>query len=199
MLDLAAVHDVLGEHAVFVADAVAERGQVQRGHRIEEAGGQPAEAAVAQGGVELLLLDVLEAACMGLHAGRRLLAQTERVERIAQAAPDEELHRQVVHAACPGAALGGLRLDPALGELLARRLGDGAHEVGRIGLVGGYADGGQQFMVQVDEGVVVHGVPVKKKGPSPQCLNLRGSRTDARRWLATGFAAGESRSIRHSL
>ena len=63
MLDLAAVDDALREHAVLVADAVAEGGQAERGHRIQETRRQPAQAAVAQCGVGLVLLDVLEAAC----------------------------------------------------------------------------------------------------------------------------------------
>ena len=44
----------LFEHAVFVAQAVAHRGKLHRGHRIQEAGRQPAEPAVAQAGVGLL-------------------------------------------------------------------------------------------------------------------------------------------------
>jgi hypothetical protein len=39
-LDLAAVLDALGEHAVAVAQAVAEGRHAQGGHRIQEAGGQ---------------------------------------------------------------------------------------------------------------------------------------------------------------
>ena len=46
---------LLAEHAVFVADAVAHARHAQRGHRIEEAGRQPAEAAVAQRRVGLAL------------------------------------------------------------------------------------------------------------------------------------------------
>ena len=52
--------DGLREHAVLVADAVAEGRQAQRGHRIQEAGRQPAQAAVAQGGIGLVLLDVFQ-------------------------------------------------------------------------------------------------------------------------------------------
>ena len=48
VLDLAAVVDLLREHAVLVADAVAERRQPERGHRVEEARREPAQAAVAE-------------------------------------------------------------------------------------------------------------------------------------------------------
>ena len=48
LLDLPAVLDLLPEDAVLVAQAVADRRDLQRGQRVDEAGGQPAEAAVAQ-------------------------------------------------------------------------------------------------------------------------------------------------------
>ncbi len=54
VLDLPAVGDLLAEHAVLVAQAVADRGDLQRRQRVDEAGGQPAQAAVAQAGVGLL-------------------------------------------------------------------------------------------------------------------------------------------------
>ena len=50
-LDLAAIMNALRKHPVFVADAVAESGQRHRGHRIEEARGEPTKAAVAERGI----------------------------------------------------------------------------------------------------------------------------------------------------
>ena len=47
-LDLRAVAEGLLEDAEVVADAVADRGDVQRGHRVQQAGGEPAQAAVAE-------------------------------------------------------------------------------------------------------------------------------------------------------
>jgi hypothetical protein len=61
VLDLLAVLDALVEHAVFVADAVAVAGDAHGRHRIEEAGGEPAEAAVAERRVGLDLGDVAPA------------------------------------------------------------------------------------------------------------------------------------------
>ena len=55
MLDLPAVLDLLAEHAVLVAQAVADRRDLERGQRVEKAGGQPAQPAVAQPRVGLLL------------------------------------------------------------------------------------------------------------------------------------------------
>ena len=65
---LSAVLDALREDAVLVADAVAVGGQADGGHGVEEAGGQPAEAAVAQAGV---LLDVLQLLDVQTHLARR--------------------------------------------------------------------------------------------------------------------------------
>ena len=59
-LDLPAVTDRLVEDAELVADAVSDGGHAQRGERIHVARGQPAEAAVAEAGLFLLLEHVLE-------------------------------------------------------------------------------------------------------------------------------------------
>ena len=47
-LDLFAVFDVLAEHPVFVADAIAHRRDAQRRQAVHEAGGETSQAAVAQ-------------------------------------------------------------------------------------------------------------------------------------------------------
>ncbi len=59
-LDLPAVDDLLLEDAKLVADAVAHRGDLQRGHGIEKAGGQPPQPAVAQPRFLLLLQQLVE-------------------------------------------------------------------------------------------------------------------------------------------
>ena len=46
----------LTEHAVGVADAIAPRGEVEGGHRVEKARCQAAEATVAQRSIAFLLL-----------------------------------------------------------------------------------------------------------------------------------------------
>ena len=52
-LDLPAVGDLLAEHAVDIADAVAMRRHVDRRHALHEAGGEPAEAAIAERRIRL--------------------------------------------------------------------------------------------------------------------------------------------------
>jgi hypothetical protein len=98
-LDLAPAGDLLGEHAVLVAHAVAERRQAQRGEGVEEAGGQSAQSAVAQRRVGLALEHVGQRRA-GVGAGlAQRVVQAERGHRVAQRAAHQEFHRQVVHAA----------------------------------------------------------------------------------------------------
>jgi len=64
-----------------------------------------------------------------VHRLRRLAAQLERRQRVAERAAHQELHRQVVDAARLGVALLGLGPHPALGQALARDLRDRLHQV----------------------------------------------------------------------
>ena len=57
---LVAVADFLAEHAVFVADAAAVGRIAERGQRIQKAGGQAAEAAIAECPVSFLILNLIE-------------------------------------------------------------------------------------------------------------------------------------------
>ena len=84
------------EHAILVADAVAPAGQVEGGHGIDEAGGQPAQAAVAESGVLLCIHQ-------GLHVVAQLLEglavdplQLQVHHRVQQRAAHQELGAQVV-------------------------------------------------------------------------------------------------------
>ncbi|MNE78779.1 hypothetical protein D3C80_1752140 [compost metagenome] len=54
-LHLLAIDDVLFEHAIFVADTVTPARQRQRGQRIQEAGSQPTQTAIAQARIVLFL------------------------------------------------------------------------------------------------------------------------------------------------
>ena len=54
-LHLLALHDLLLEDAQLIADGIARGRDLQRGHAVQIAGGQTAQAAVAQAGVRLHL------------------------------------------------------------------------------------------------------------------------------------------------
>ena len=58
-LGLVSLYDLLEEDAVLVPDAVAVRGELQGGHGIHEAGGEPAQAAVPETRVPFHLAKLL--------------------------------------------------------------------------------------------------------------------------------------------
>ena len=125
MFDLEAVLDRLPENAVFVAQAVAHRRDLQRGQRVDEAGRQPAQAAVAQAGVRFRLddfLPVLSRVRLQIVADELLDAEVDDV--VDQRAADQKLHRQVVDPLGVRAVVGLLRQQPALGQQIAQRAGD---------------------------------------------------------------------------
>ena len=93
VLGLTAVLDVLREHAIFIADAVAKRRQAQGRHGVEKAGRQTAQATVAQGGIGLLLGHVFQCLRMVCEAFRVLLAQVQGRQRVGERAAHQELHR----------------------------------------------------------------------------------------------------------
>ena len=67
MLDLASISDFLAEDAVLVTQAVTNRGDLERRHRIEEAGGEPAQSTVAKSGIGLKLHELLPVELLALH------------------------------------------------------------------------------------------------------------------------------------
>ena len=107
---LPAVHDLLLEDAVLVQNAVTGAGNAGGGHAVQIAGGQAAQAAVAQAGVRLFLIDGLQ---LDVGLGQRLLGhfvQAQAEQAGFQAAAHQKLHAQVVH------------LLFAVGEHLAQKL-----------------------------------------------------------------------------
>ena len=76
-LGLAALLDPLGEDAVFVPYAVPVAGVPEGRHGIEKAGGKPSKAAVAEGGVPLVLQHVLQGDVEDAHGLAVLLDKAE--------------------------------------------------------------------------------------------------------------------------
>ncbi|OPZ04772.1 MAG: hypothetical protein BWZ09_01577 [Alphaproteobacteria bacterium ADurb.BinA305] len=139
-LDLLPVDDLLAEHAVVVADAVAEAGHAERGHGVEKAGGEATEAAVAERGVGLELgqavgVDVEQAQRLAHRAG-----EFEGEHGVAQAAADEELHRQVIDALDVLRVARPCGLHPALDQVVAHGVGDCVQPVFRQRRLGVLAD-----------------------------------------------------------
>ena len=122
-LHLIPVHNFLPEHAVVIADAAAVCRVVQRRQRIEEAGGKAPEAAVAQRGIRLLVLDGIDVKAQLLQRlGDRLVChQIDGV--VAERAAHQELHGEIddfLRILLPERLL---RLHPAVDDLIAERHG----------------------------------------------------------------------------
>ena len=95
LLDLPAVDEGLAEDAVLVADAVADAGDAHGGERVDEAGGEAAEAAVAEAGLDLLGAQRRQVEAAG---GERLLGDVVEVggqQGVAELASEQVLRRQV--------------------------------------------------------------------------------------------------------
>jgi len=109
MLDLVAVDELLLEEAKLVVDAVAERRIVEGRQRIEETGGEPPEAAVAQAHVELRLADFFQALAERAERGFRRLHQAGGEQVVAEEPAHEVFEREIVEAARIQPRMLGLR------------------------------------------------------------------------------------------
>ena len=133
LFDLPPVLDFLREHAVFVADAVTERGQGVGGHGIQETGCQSPQAAVAKCRIGFRGGYVFQRACVRLQPSTGGGGAAQRCQRIRQTAPDQELHRQIDHAPRLGRAFPILRQYPAFCQLRTQHLGQRLHGLCRAG------------------------------------------------------------------
>ena len=95
-LDLVAVLDLLTEHAIAVTDAAAVRRITERRERIKEAGGETAEAAVAEGRVRFLVLDHVQIEAHLRERLLHLLVGGEVDQVVAERSAHQEFHRHVV-------------------------------------------------------------------------------------------------------
>ena len=69
---------------MIVADAVAVRGDGERGHALHEAGGEPAEAAVAQRGVGLEFAQPVEVDAKFCECQAHARGKAKIVQRVEQ-------------------------------------------------------------------------------------------------------------------
>jgi hypothetical protein len=132
-LHLVALLQLLAEDAVLVAQAVADGGDRQRRQAVDEAGGEAAQAAVAQAGVRLHLGELERVDLLLAHqvADERLGEEVGDV--VGERAADEVLHRQVVDALGVGLVLVVAGGDPARGEQVADGAGDGLVLLAEVG------------------------------------------------------------------
>ena len=106
---LPAVLDDLAEQPVVVADAVAVGRDAEARHALHEAGGEPAEAAIAERRVGLGRAQAVGIDAEVAERGARDVGEAEIAEHIGEQPADQEFERQIVDA------LAALRVARALG------------------------------------------------------------------------------------
>ena len=99
LLALHALGEVLPEEAVVVVQAHAVSGKPQRGDGVEEARGEPSQAAVAERGLGLAVLHRGERGAVGGKDALDLVCQAEVHKVGAQEPPHQELGGEVVQLA----------------------------------------------------------------------------------------------------
>lgn len=132
-LHLLAVDDILLEHAVLVANAVAAPRQRQRRQRIEEAGRQAAQTAVAEARVVLFFQQFTQAQPHFVQRVVDILIDAHRQQRVRQGAADQKLHRQVIHLPHVLRQLGAVGTQPAFNHAIAHREQHGVQPVVPVG------------------------------------------------------------------
>ena len=123
LLDLAAVDEGLPEDAVLVADAVADAGHAHGGQRVDEAGGQSTQTAVAQTRLDLLGPQRGQVDAALAETLLDDLGQPGGEQRVAELAAEQVLGGQVRHALRLGLGLAAQRLQPAGHQVVADRTG----------------------------------------------------------------------------
>ena len=131
---LPAVLDDLAEEAVLVADAVAVGRYRQGRHAFHEAGGEPAEAAVAERRVGFDLAQRVEVDAQARQGLAHRLGQAEVGQRVEHQAADQELQRHVVDALGAARVCRVIGPLPALHDAIADRQRGGEEPVAGTGV-----------------------------------------------------------------
>ena len=187
-LDLPAVVEALLEQAMLVPDAVAEGGDAKRRHAVEQAGREPAEATIAQGGIGLDLEHFLGIGAEGAHGLGGSFVQTQIAQRVCKEAADQEFQAEIVDPLAVIVVDGAGGRHPAVDEAIAH--GEGQREepvvpgsVLRVlaDLIDQLAENGSAEAFRVDaqrskaHGVLGHHVPQDRRPvPSPDIAKLPG-------------------------
>ena len=122
-LDLPAVVEPLLEQAVLVADAVTVGSDAQCRHAVEQAGGEPAQAAIAQGSVGLDLEHRLGIDAERAHGLRGRLVEAEIAQGVGEQAADQEFEAEIVDPLAVGVVDGAGGGHPAVDETIAHGQG----------------------------------------------------------------------------
>ena len=133
LLDLLAALEGLAEDAVFIADAVADARDAHGRERIDEARREPAEAAVAEPRLDLLLTQLFDVDAARGHRLGRDVGEPRREQVVVELAAEQILGGQVADALGLRHALTALVFEPACHQVVAHRVGEGEVAVVRAG------------------------------------------------------------------
>ena len=172
LLDLPAVVDELVEDAELVADAVAERRDLQRGERVHVAGGQTPEAPVAEARLLLLGEDLVEVVAELGHGLPGLVLEAEVQQGVPEVGPEQELGGEVADGAARLLVVGLARRHPPVHHPPARDERQGDVEV-----VAGRPSGEppERPEERLPE-LLLHGVDGRPVGHEPSASRLRTNR-----------------------
>ena len=125
LFGLPAVADALPENAVVVAQAIAHAGNAEGRHRIEKTRRQPAQAAVAETGVRLLLDDLERIELVMFGELLRIRVKPKIGDVVGQGAAEQKFHREVINALGVALPVSLLGFQPALRKHIADGTRDG--------------------------------------------------------------------------
>ena len=160
-LDLAFFADLLAEDAELVADAVADRRQLQAGQGFLEAGRQPPQATVAQARLRLFGNEVLQVEAQftaGLLGG---LAQAQVHQIVFQVGAKQVFSREIGGRAHVRLGVRVGRVHPVLQQPIAHRQGQGPVVVVAGGQAGGF-------------GLAIEEVAPHRRGKGPSWIGRSG-------------------------
>jgi hypothetical protein len=130
---LPAVANFLPEDAVLVAKPIAHRWQRHRRHRVQEAGREAAEAAVAQACIGFLVKNLHPLAAVLVEAPLDHGIEHEVHDVVAERAANEKLNRDIIDPLRILARVGLLRTQPAVRKNVSHRAGGGFVALPRVG------------------------------------------------------------------
>ena len=129
---LTAVHDLLTEQTEFITKADAFACDPQGCHRIQEAGSQTAETAVAEARFRFQIAHFLQVDAQFFQGGDSLIMDPDGIQIIIQELSDQELHGEIKHFFMLVLENVLFGLDPLVGSGMS----DHTHECGVLFVVG---------------------------------------------------------------
>ena len=148
---LPAVSNFLLKDAVLIAQAIAHRRQLHGGHRVEEAGGQTTQTAIAQARVRLLVEDLPPLAAIAFETRPDDGIEQQIHHVVAERTADEKLDRDVINPLRVLARIGLIGAQPSVRKNVSNRARGGLVPLAGVGGVG--LDDVVVFQVPFVEGV----------------------------------------------